>query len=293
MDSSTAPEQPLGTPLGRFDPDAQTCGGRCPHGACGADRAGAGCGRHGHTVEPERSHLALRHRGAAAERVRSAHGDGAGRRLRRRECDRRRPRGLPAHLAGGDADGLQGRGDCDRGVQDAPQHRSGSGAGADGALQRLACGHRGRRGQDTRHRGGQRRGGSDDRRANSRRSLRDAGFPDRHDAGSLAARAAGVRQRPECVGQGREAVPDQEGFAVPFGRAVRADEPQVRTRVRRGQDGRLGFGPASPTGRSIRRTPRSTGPRTRRGRGTGSSTRSPLRRASRSSTTRACSQRCI
>ena len=44
------------------------------------------------------------------------------------------------------------------------EHRSGSGAGADGALQRLACGHRGRCVQDTRHGGGQRRGGSDGRR---------------------------------------------------------------------------------------------------------------------------------
>ncbi len=42
------------------------------------------------------------------------------------------------------------------------------------------------------------------------------GFPYRHDPGRLASGAAGVRERPERVGQGCEAVPDQERFAIPF-----------------------------------------------------------------------------
>ena len=98
MDSSTAPDSLWNT--------TREVRSRCSDmrrplssWAGGADRAGAGRGRHGHTVEAERGHLAVRTAAPAAERVRSAHGDGAGRRLRRCECDRRRPRGVPAYLA--------------------------------------------------------------------------------------------------------------------------------------------------------------------------------------------------
>ena len=49
----------------------------------------------------------------------------------------------------------------------------------------------------------------------------------------------GLRQRPERVGQGREAVHDPQRVAVPLRRAAAAHEPQVREGVRRGEVRRL------------------------------------------------------
>src|SRR5215207_1847899 len=56
----------------------------------------------------------------------------------------------------------------------------------------------------------------------------------------MAAGAAGTRQRPERVAEGRAALPPPERLAVPLGRPARADEPEVRAGVRRGEDVRLG-----------------------------------------------------
>ena len=52
--------------------------------------------------------------------------------------------------------------------------------------------------------------------------------PDRDDTGRMASRPAGFRQRPERLGQEREAVPDRGGVAVPLQRPVRAHEQEVR-----------------------------------------------------------------
>ena len=80
--------------------------------------------------------------------------------------------------------------------------------------------------RDRRRRGS---GGRDDRGANRRRPLRRVPVPGRVRAGPVAARAAGVRQRPVRVAEGREAVPDQERHAVRLGRPCAAREQEVRT----------------------------------------------------------------
>ena len=50
----------------------------------------------------------------------------------------------------------------------------------------------------------------------------------RRGARQLAARPAGVHQRPERVGQGRRTVPGQGSRAIPLARPLRPRQPQVR-----------------------------------------------------------------
>ena len=58
-------------------------------------------------------------------------------------------------------------------------------------------------------------------------------------AGTVAAGAACLRERPECMGSPGEAVPDRQTGTVPLRRAERARQEALRPRVRRGQVNRL------------------------------------------------------
>ena len=85
--------------------------------------------RHGPDLERQRARRLGRGR-PAAERCGAAHGDGAGRRLRRGELDRRRARALPRRSPGRIADGVDGCCGRHRGVSRARRARPGAGAGA-------------------------------------------------------------------------------------------------------------------------------------------------------------------
>ena len=86
-------------------------------------------------------------------------------------------------------------------------------------------------------------------------------FPVGADARQLATRPAGLRERPERVGQGRRPVPGQGSRAVPLARPLRPRQPQVRARVRGGQVAR--FGHEQRCAAAIRRPRPASGPRVR------------------------------
>ena len=73
-----------------------------------------------------------------------------------------------------------------------------------------------RRPEDARDRGRRSSGGGDDRGPDGRRPLRRSGLPARHArSGCLGAGATPVRERPERMAPGRDAVPDRELVPVP------------------------------------------------------------------------------
>ena len=136
---------------------------------------------------------------------------------------------------------------------------------------RLAGRHPGRPGEDARDRRRRGRGGGDDRGADGRWPLRPVPLRGRLHAGRVAAGAARVRQRPERLAQGREAVPDPRALRSSAPRAACAHEPEVRARVRGGEVARLGD-EHDADGRSDA-TPPATGRKTRRRPGAASSGR--------------------
>ena len=96
------------------------------------------------------------------------------------------------------------------------------------------AGDPGRLGEDARDRSRRGGGGGDDRGPDRRRPLRAYRFPVGTGPGRVAAGPAGVRQRPERVAEGREAVPDRERHAVPSRRPA----PARRARSTRGSSTR-------------------------------------------------------
>ena len=86
---------------------------------------------------------------------------------------------------------------------------------------------------------GERRGGRHDRGAHRRRPLRRVSVPGRDRGRPVAARPAGLRERPVRMAEGCEAVPDQERHAVPLARTGSAREQALRTGVQRGQVARI------------------------------------------------------
>ena len=76
-------------------------------------------------------------------------------------------------------------------------------------------------------------------------------FTSRDDTRRVAAGTPDVRERPERLAEGREAVPDPERFALPVEGAAPLDEPCIRARVRRGEVARLDV--QHPSGPPIRR----------------------------------------
>ena len=97
----------------------------------------------------------------------------------------------------------------------------GSGADPDAALQRLARVDPGRRGEGRRHPRGRGRRGGHAGRPQERRPLRRVPLPGSRDADRavagrpVAAGAAGLRQRPRGLDQGRPAVPDRRRRRYP------------------------------------------------------------------------------
>ncbi len=148
------------------------------------------------------------------------HGDGARRRLRRRQRDRPQAPALPLLHESRRAERLEGGRRRDGGVPGARQRRPGAAAGAGAALPGQSRRHP-VRGQGGRHPVRRRGGGGDDRRADERRPLRPAWVPGRRGARPVAPGAAGVRERPGGLGAVRAALPDPGRSAVRNHRALR------------------------------------------------------------------------
>ena len=206
----------------------------------GAGRARCCAGGHRDGLERERVDRAIRRGGAGAAGIGAAHGNGARSRLRRGERDRRPLRGLPAHVTSGAAVRLEGGGDRDRGVPRAAAPRSGAAGRARRAVRRLAGGDSGRLGEDARDQSRGGRCGGDDRGQDGRRPLRRLSLPGRLGSRRVAPGAAGVRQRPERLVEGRAAVPARERHAVHVGRSGSAHELVVHQGLRRGEVPRVG-----------------------------------------------------